>query len=79
MAVLYLLYLCALWAKETTSHHPLQVGPFQMHAALKLFRSCADRKGDLRLGCLQRDYVTKFTNKTISELEKLQARSMELI
>ncbi|KAL3913877.1 MAG: hypothetical protein SGPRY_007825, partial [Prymnesium sp.] len=50
---------------ETTSHHPLQVGPFQMHAALKLFRSCADRKGDLRLSCLQRDYVTKFTNKTI--------------
>eukprot|EP00966_Prymnesium_polylepis_P073653 1709592-Prymnesium_polylepis.1 len=44
-----------------------------MHAALKLYRSCADKKGVPRLGCLQRDYAAKLRNKTLTELELLQA------
>ena len=53
-----------------------QVGPFQMRAALKLFRSCSRTKADgdggvLSLKCLQSDYTSKLRNKTSSELKAL--------
>mmetsp|Transcript_59121 Transcript_59121/g.131763 ORF Transcript_59121/g.131763 Transcript_59121/m.131763 type:complete len:276 (-) Transcript_59121:176-1003(-) len=49
-----------------------QVGPFQMHAALKLFRLCHVRGGKLSPPCLQKDYVAKLRNKTSSELALMQ-------
>ena len=80
----WLTWLCgkAIWARDDcwtslTSEESVrsnQVGPFQMHAALKLYRSCADKHGVLRLRCLQKDYVTKLRNKTASEVELLQVR-----
>jgi len=78
----WLTWLCgkALWGRPDcwaalTSEEVVranQVGPFQMHAALKLYRSCTDQKGVPRLGCLQKDYVSKLRNKSLDEIELLQ-------
>ena len=54
-----------------------QVGPFQMHAALKLWRSCTGG-GDGKEGaapslkCLKADYASKLRNKTAQELGALR-------
>ncbi len=55
-----------------------QVGPFQMHAALKLWRSCASPSSSSSraapsIRCLQQDYLSKLRNKTTSELRALTA------
>jgi len=55
-----------------------QVGPFQMHAALKLWRACTGG-GDGKEGaapsvsCLRADYASKLRDKTTQELAALHA------
>ena len=65
------------WAGVTseTVIRTSQVGPFQMHAALKLWRGCAagNRHGAPSIRCLQQDYRAKLRNKTSTELRTLSA------
>ena len=57
-----------------------QVGPFQMRAAIKLWRSCtsaqagakASRDGVPNLRCLQQDYIAKLRDKMDTELRALR-------
>ena len=55
-----------------------QVGPFQMRAALKLYRSCSGKGGGKStngapsLKCLQADYLSKLRDKFETELRTLQ-------
>ena len=55
-----------------------QVGPFQMHAALKLWRACTGggegKEGAApRVSCLRADYASKLRDKATQELAALRA------
>lgn len=77
------------WAGVTSEQavRAAQVGPFQMHAALKLWRTCGPVaagsaspdgwSGPPSLKCLQQDYTSKLRNKTGSELAALRACTAE--
>ena len=80
----WLTWLCGklVWARPdcwagVTSEQAIkaaQVGPFQVRAALKLWRACSTGgTGAPSLRCLQQDYVGKLRNKTATELATLRA------
>ena len=79
----WLTWLCGklLWTRQdcwaaVTSEAAIkeaQVGPFQKHAALKLWRSCSGADGRApSLKCLQRDFGAKLRNKSDAELATLE-------
>ena len=50
-----------------------QVGPFQVHAALKVWRACAPGDGKApEKKCLEADYLSKLRNKSTTELRDLR-------
>ena len=50
-----------------------QVGPFQAHAALKVWRACAPGDGKApEKKCLEADYLSKLRNKSTTELRDLR-------
>ena len=50
-----------------------QVGPFQVHAALKVWRACAPGDGKApEKKCLEADYLSKPRNKSTTELRDLR-------